>query len=106
MLALPVMVAVIQWKLARVLPMGSGLSMKLRLVLLNWRELKAVSLVLESFATKLAGHRVKWFTDDQNVVRIVEAGSKKQHLQSIALSIFVTCFRQGIRLDMHGMDSA
>ena len=43
---------------------------------------------------------VKWFTDNQNVVHIVEAGSKKQHLQSIALSIFVTCFRQGIRLDM------
>ena len=66
----------------------------------TWRELKAVSLVLDWFATKLAGHRVKWFIDNQNVVRIVEAGSKKQHLQSIALSIFVTCFRQGIRLDM------
>ena len=46
----------------------------------TWRELKAVSLVLASFATKLAGHRVKWFTDNQNVVRIVEAGSGKQHL--------------------------
>ena len=64
------------------------------------RELKAVSLVLDSIAAKLAGHRVKWFTDNQNVVRIVEAGSKKQHLQSIALSIFVTCFCQGIQLDM------
>ena len=66
----------------------------------TWRELKAVSLVLDSFAARLAGHRVKWFTNNQNVVRIVEAGSKKQHLQSIALSIFVTYFRQDIRLDM------
>ena len=64
-----------------------------------WREFKPVSLVLNSFALKLAGHRVKWFTDNQNV-RIVQAGSKRQHLQSIALSIFVTCFQQGIRLDM------
>ena len=36
----------------------------------------------------------------QNVVRIVEAGSKKQHLQVLALSIFETCLQQGIRLDM------
>ena len=59
-----------------------------------------VSIVLNSFAPKLVGHRVKWFTDNQNVVRIVEAGSKRQHLQSIALSIFVICFQQGIRLDI------
>lgn len=32
---------------------------------LPWRELKAVYLVLLSFANKLAGHVVKWFTDNQ-----------------------------------------
>ena len=42
----------------------------------TWQELTAVSLVLKSFAPKLAGRRVKWFTDNQNVC-IVEAGSKK-----------------------------
>ena len=66
----------------------------------TWRELKAVAMVLDSFASKLAGHRVKWFTYNQNVVQIMEAGSKKQHLQVIALSIFETCLRQSIRLDM------
>ena len=66
----------------------------------TWRELKAVALVLSSFIPKLAGHRVKWFTDNQNVVRIVEAGSRKQHLHCIALQIFETCFRNCIRLDM------
>ena len=66
----------------------------------TWRELKAVALVLSSFASKLAGHRVKWFTDNQNVVHIVEAGSGKQHLQSIALNIFEMCFKHGIRLDI------
>ena len=34
----------------------------------TWRELKAVAMVLDSFAPKLAGHEVKWFTDNQNVV--------------------------------------
>ena len=33
------------------------------------RELKAVDLVLRSSASKLAGHAVKWFSDNQNVVR-------------------------------------
>ena len=36
-----------------------------------WRELKAVALVLSSLVSKHAGHRVKWFTDNQNVVHIV-----------------------------------
>lgn len=54
----------------------------------TWRELKAVSVVLNSFALKLAGHRLKWFTDNQNVVHIVEAGSKKKHLQVIGIIHF------------------
>ena len=66
----------------------------------TWRELKAVAMVLLAIVIKLAGHRVKWFTDNQNVVRIVEAGSKRKHLQSIALSILDLCFKYGIRLDM------
>ena len=66
----------------------------------TWRGLKTVSVVLNSFTPRLARHRVKWFTDNQNVVRIVEAGSKKQHLQAIALSNFESCLRQSVRLDM------
>ena len=66
----------------------------------TWRELKAVALVLSSLVSKLAGHRVKWFTDNQNVVRIVQTGSRRNHLQLIALNIFETCFKFGIRLDM------
>lgn len=66
----------------------------------TWRELKAVALVLSSLVTKLAGHRVKWFTDNQNVVRIVQTGSTKKHLQTVAMTIFETCFEFGIRLDM------
>ena len=34
----------------------------------TWRELKAVYNVLRSFAPKLKGHAVKWFSDNQAVV--------------------------------------
>ena len=57
----------------------------------TWRELRAVFAVLQSFAEKLQGHTVKWFTDNQNVVRIVQVGSKKPHLQEGAMAIFQTC---------------
>ena len=66
----------------------------------TWRELKAVDQVLRSFAEKLAGRRVKWFTDYQNVVRIVQSGSRRQHLQDGAMSIFEVCLANNIRLDI------
>ena len=66
----------------------------------TWRELKAVDLVLKSFASKLADHAVKWFSDSRNVVRIVQAGSRQPHLQDGAMSIFVICWKHGIRLEM------
>ena len=34
----------------------------------------------------MKGHTLKWFTDNQNVVRIVQAGSRKPHLQEGAMS--------------------
>jgi len=52
-----------------------------------------VRLVLESFQNKLSNEQIRWFSDNQNVVRIVERGSKQPHLQSEALSIFVTCLK-------------
>ena len=42
-----------------------------------WRELKAVYLVLLSFATKLSGHTIKWFTDNQGVAYIGSNGSRR-----------------------------
>ena len=54
----------------------------------TWRELKAVHNVLQSFASKLKGHAVKWFLDNQAVVRIMQVGSGKSHLQEGALFIF------------------
>ena len=37
-----------------------------------------MSVSLETTAHKLSNMRVKWFTDNQNVARIIEVGSKKQ----------------------------
>ena len=47
----------------------------------TWRELTAVYRVLHSMASKLRDSRVRWFTDNQNVVRILQVGSKQQHLK-------------------------
>jgi len=48
------------------------------------REILAVRKVLQSFAPKLAGLCVKWHTDNQNVTRIIGAGSRTSGLQSEA----------------------
>jgi len=58
-----------------------------------------VRLVLESFQNKLRNKRIRWFSDNQNVVRIVQCGSKQPHLQSEALSIFATCLKNNIRVE-------
>ena len=66
----------------------------------TWRELKAVDMVLRSFVDKLGGHIIKWYTDNQNVVRIVQCGSRKPHLQDGAMSIYQLCMSNGIKLEM------
>ena len=65
----------------------------------TWRELKAVRMVLELFQSKLKNERVRWFTDNQNVVRIVQYGSKKPSLQAEALGISSTCASNNIRIE-------
>ena len=53
----------------------------------TWRELKAVAEVLGAVGSKLSDLRLRWFTDNQNVVRIIQVGSKKEELQLIAIKI-------------------
>lgn len=65
----------------------------------TWRELRAVRMVLESFQAKLMNERVPWLTDNQNVVRIVQYGSKTSDLPKEALSIFSICLKQLIRIE-------
>ena len=63
------------------------------------RELKAVRKVLESLLPKLKNERVRWFSDNQNVARILNIGSKKPHLQKEALAVFSLAAQNLIRIE-------
>ena len=65
----------------------------------TWRELKAVRMVLESLIPKLKNERIRWFSDNQNVVRIMEIGSKIPELQEEAFAIFSIAARNLIRIE-------
>ena len=65
----------------------------------TWRELRAVHLVLQDLGPKLKNHRVRWFTDNQNVARIVLIGSRKPILHEEAMAILSICLHQQIRLE-------
>ena len=65
----------------------------------TWRELSAVLRVLMAVATKLANFRVRWFTDNQNVARILLVGSKKPLLHELAVKVFSLSVQNHIRVD-------
>ena len=65
----------------------------------TWRELRAVRMVLESLVPKLKNERVRWFSDNQNVVRILDVGSKQPHLQQETLAVFTIAARNLIRIE-------
>ena len=65
----------------------------------TFRELKAVRLVLESVADRLQGARVRWFTDNQNVVRILEVGSRKFDLQDEVVKVFNLTIQYQVHLE-------
>jgi len=45
-------------------------------------------MVLKPLIEKLKNGCVRWFSDNQNVVRILQTGSRNPDLQSEALAIF------------------
>ena len=65
----------------------------------TWRELVAVRRVLWEIAPLLVGYCVKWNTDNQNVVRILLAGSRKDDLQDQAVTIYSICAEHSVRLE-------
>ena len=66
----------------------------------TFRELRTVDLALKSFIQKLKSQTVVWFTDNQNVARIIPSGSRVAELQTIALDIFNTCAIFNITLEI------
>ena len=65
----------------------------------TWRELEVMSRVSSAVVGNLTNCRVKWFSDNQNVVRILQVGSHKPVLQNLALSIFRRLIQYCIRLE-------
>ena len=65
----------------------------------TWRELKAVHRVLESLANKLSNQRIRWFSDNQKVVRILSVGSRNPVLQNEALAIFNASVTHQVRIE-------
>ncbi|CAC5418723.1 unnamed protein product [Mytilus coruscus] len=65
----------------------------------TWKELNAVKHILLSMVDILKDKRIKWFSDNQNVVSIVAKGSMKPELQDIALCIFENCLTHHISTD-------
>lgn len=66
----------------------------------TWRELKAVSNILQSVHNQLSGKLVKIYTDNQNVTKIIRKGSMKSELQDIALDVFNICLDNNIVLEI------
>ena len=63
--------------------------------------LKVVCMVSVSFAKrKLAGHRVKQFSDHQGVKYTTCSGSKKEHQQAGAVAFYVLCLIHSINLEV------
>ena len=57
----------------------------------TWRELRAVYYMLSSVGHILTGHKVQWYTDNQNVTHIIDRGSTKPDLQTLAEEIVNLC---------------
>ena len=66
----------------------------------TWKELTAVKNILFSMSKFLHNKRIKWFTDNQNVVSIINKGSMKRKLQDIAISMLCNCLNNNISIDV------
>ncbi|XP_057308177.1 uncharacterized protein LOC130646058 [Hydractinia symbiolongicarpus] len=54
----------------------------------TYRELLAVKLILQAVGPRVKNESVQGFSDNVNVTRITEVGSRRPHLQKLALEIF------------------
>ena len=66
----------------------------------TWRELKAVCLALEVFASHFSGFKVIWYSDNQNVESILLNDSRKADLHHLALQVFQICLKFRISLEV------
>ena len=64
----------------------------------TYRELLAVKRIIESLSSELQGERVLWYSDNQNVARIISVGSRKPVLHELSIDIFNLCMRFDISI--------
>ena len=62
----------------------------------TWRELDAIRFALDSFKPHLVDTVVVWATDNDPAVKIMNKGSRKPHLQALAVDIYHLCRRNRI----------
>eukprot|EP00111_Clytia_hemisphaerica_P009430 TCONS_00027673-protein len=67
----------------------------------TWRELSAILYSLRSFKQLLTRQSINWFTDNFAASLIVSKGSRKKHLQDLALDIFNFCAASLITLKIN-----
>ena len=66
----------------------------------TYRELCGVFTVLTSSINDLRNKEIKWFTDNQAVVSIVNKGSMRMHLHELALKIFELANSNNVNIDI------
>ena len=62
----------------------------------TWREVAAIKFSIEAFGTRLPKQRVRWHTDSQNAVRIIQVSSMVRELQDLALTVFLSTAQRQI----------
>ena len=67
----------------------------------TYRELLGVRNILTSFGAKLRGETISLYTDNSNVSRIIQNGSTKNDLQTLAISIFNLTIQNNVTLKTH-----
>eukprot|EP00111_Clytia_hemisphaerica_P005595 TCONS_00016239-protein len=65
-------------------------------------ELLAVKYILLSFPKILENENIEWFTDNNNICRIINRGSTKQHLQNLAIEILTFVYRPTLKFTLLG----
>ncbi len=66
----------------------------------TWRELDTILFAISSFLPLVSNSQLKVFTDSQAAARIVEVGSMKVDLHSLAINIFNICMNNNVRLEV------
>ena len=66
----------------------------------TYRELMGVFTVMQSVTSMLQGKKIKWYTDNQCVVSIINKGSMKSHLHKVSLEIYQFAIQHNMDLYM------